>query len=574
MRDDILPVAPTPTLSGLPFRTRFGTLAEALDYAAGGACGLNFYSGRLELAESLPYAELVPQARDLAARMMGQGLVPGERVALVAETDGDFIRAFCACQYAGLVPAPLPLPLAFGDRAAYVAQIRRMMAGARASAAMAPAWAAEWLDEAASGLGLKWSGTMAQWRVLAAKAELPAQDCNGLSYLQFSSGSTRAPTGIAITHGALMSNTSATIEHGLAIRPGDRGVSWLPFYHDMGLVGFVLAPMVGQMSVDYLATRDFARRPLGWLSLMERNGATVSFSPSFGYELCAKRASTGAAPRLNLASWRVAGIGGDMIRPHVLDHFAETFAPSAFSRTAFVPSYGMAETTLAVTCSPLGGGAALDAVDLDQLERHGLAQPASGETARARTFVKCGQVLDGHQLEIRDAEGTKLLDRRLGRVFVKGPSLMNGYDLRPEETVRVLSADGWLDTGDLGYVVDGELVVTGRSKDLILVNGRNVWPQDLELTAEQVSGVRHGDVAAFGLDRVEDERVVVLVQCRASEAAQRAALVQAIDASLRRAHGIEPQIVLVPNNALPVTSSGKLSRTAARNAFLRGEFAP
>ncbi len=571
MRDDIPPVAPTPTLSGLESRTGFATLAEALDYAAGGTAGYNFYSGRLDLVESLPYSVLRVEARELAGKLLGAGLAPGDRVALVAETDGDFIRAFAACQYAGLVPAPLPLPLAFGDRAAYVHQIRRMIAGARASAALAPAWATEWLEEAASGLALKVCGTVADLRARPISAPLPELDPTGLSYLQFSSGSTRAPAGIAITHHALMNNTAAIIAHGLAIHAGDRGVSWLPFYHDMGLVGFVLAPLVAQMSVDYLATRDFARRPLGWLTLMERNGATVSFSPSFGYELCAKRASTGAAPRLDLSRWRVAGIGGDMIRPHVLDGFASVFTPMGFDRSAFVPSYGMAETTLAVTFRPLNRGAELDRVDLDLLERHGIVASPRGE--RFRDFVKCGRVLPGHELQVRDGEGLNLPERRLGRVFVKGPSLMRGYDHKPEETAMVLSPDGWLDTGDLGYLADGELVVTGRSKDVILINGRNVWPQDLELTAEQVDGVRHGDVAAFAIDGGEAEGVVVLVQCRSGEPALRHALAQAIGAAVRRGHGIEPLVVLVPNNALPMTSSGKLSRTAARRAYVAGEYA-
>lgn len=567
-------LAPTPTSSGLPLRSQFDSLTQALDYAATGDSGMNFYSGRLDLVETLAYRDLRDSAISLARRLYAAGLRRGDRVALIADANADFVRAFAACQYGGLIPAPLPLPLAFGGRDAYTAQIRRMMVGARAVAAIAPEWLMPWLLEAAEGVDLKLCGTVAQLAELPEIGDLPAAIPDGLSYLQFSSGSTRAPTGIAITHRALMANTAATVQSGLALCPGDRAVSWLPFYHDMGLVGFVLAPLVAQMSVDYMATRDFARRPLGWLSLMESNGGTVSYSPSFGYELCAKRATSGQMPQMDLRSWRVAGIGGDMIRPHILERFSQTFAPCGFNPGAFTPSYGMAETTLAVTFCELGRGVRVDSVDVSRLESQREAVPATGADQRVRDFVLCGRVVPGHRLEVRDEDGTPLADRMVGRVFVHGPSLMSGYDNRPQETADVLDSEGWLDTGDLGYLLDGDLVVTGRSKDIIIINGRNLWPQDLEFTAEHVEGVRHGDAAAFGIDSdtAEEERVVVLIQCRSADPAARQSLQHAVTAALRKVHGIEPHVALVPNNALPMTSSGKLSRTAARKAYLAGAF--
>lgn len=566
--------APTPTSSGLPLRFQFGSLAEALDYAATGHSGINFYSGRLDLVESLPYRGLRESAISLARRLRGGGLRPGDRVALIADANADFVRAFAACQYGGFIPVPMPLPLAFGGRDVYTAQIRRMMAGAHAVAAMAPEWLMPWLLEAAEGLNLRLCGTLAQVFALPESGELPTVSPDGLSYLQFSSGSTRAPAGIAITHRALMANTSATVQSGLVMRGGDRAVSWLPFYHDMGLVGFMLAPLVAQRSVDYMATRDFARRPLGWLSLIETNGGTVSYSPSFGYELCAKRATSGQMPRMDLSTWRVAGIGGDMIRPHILERFSQTFAPCGFRPGAFTPSYGMAETTLAMTFGELGRGVRVDSVDVARLESQREAVPATGAGQRVRDFVLCGRVMPGHQLQIRDEDGVPLADRRVGRVFVHGPSLMTGYDGRPQETAGVLDGEGWLDTGDLGYLLDGDLVVTGRSKDIIIVNGRNLWPQDLEFTAEQIDGIRHGDAAAFGLDSdaAEEEQVVVLIQCRSADPSVRQELLHSVTATLRKVHGIEPHVALVPNNALPMTSSGKLSRTAARKAYLAGGF--
>lgn len=569
-------LAPTPTFSGLPLRfADFDTLVDALEYAADGNSGMNFYTGRLELSECLPYRDLRDHAVSLARILLGQGLRPGDRVALIAETGGDFITAFAACQYACLLPTPVPLPPAFGGRDAYCALLRQMVSGARASALLAPSWLEDWLPEALDGLGLKFYATVAQLRTMPeAAVTLTPPRSDDVAYLQFSSGSTRSPTGIAITHRALLANAGAMISAGLVLRPGDRAISWLPFYHDMGLVGFALTPLIAQLSVDYLSTRDFARRPLGWLSLMDRNGGTISYSPSFGYELCARRASTALPLGLDLSRWRAAGIGGDMIRPHVLEQFAEAFAPAGFDRRAFVPSYGMAETTLAVSFADLKRGVETDRIDIEVLEHQGRAESAvPGSSGRSRDFVVCGRVIPGHELQIRAENGVVLAERQVGRVVVRGPSLMTGYDHRPEETARVMDADGWLDTGDLGYLTDGRLVITGRAKDLVIVNGRNIWPHDIEHTVEQLDTLRTGDAAAFAIDDIHGERAVVLVQCRTREGTARRALARAVGAAVSRVHGIEPQVVLVGNNALPQTSSGKLSRSAARVAFLSGAFA-
>ena len=551
----------------------FGTIAEALDYAAAGPTGLNFFTGRGALAEALPYRLLREQAIALAGRMLGAGLLPGERVGLVAESDGDFARAFFACQYAGLVPAPLPLPAAFGGREGYIAHIRRMVESAEAAALFGPATLEAWLADAAAGLDLRLVGTLALLDETAPAATLPAQNPEGLAYLQFSSGSTRFPLGVAVTQKAFMANARGTGMHGLHIMEGDRGVTWLPFYHDMGLVGFLLTPMACQMTVDVIATRDFAKRPLLWLDLISRHGATVSYAPSFGYELAARRAETAVLDGLDLSSWRSAGIGGDMIRPNVLARFAERFAPHGFDARAFVPSYGMAEATLALSFAPPGQGARHDEVDGPMLERERRAVPLRDAAARSRSFVLCGPMLPGHELEVRDAEGRALPERAVGRIFVRGPSLMTGYFGAPEETRRVLSADGWLDTGDLGYLLDGQIVVTGRAKDLIIVKGRNLWPQDLEWAAEaEVTALRSGDVAVFSVDGESDEEVVALVQCRTPDPARRHALASQVANIFRGRYGLESRIVLVPPHSLPQTSSGKLSRSRARALYLAGAF--
>ncbi len=552
----------------------FRTIAEALDYAAAGQTGINFYSGKNILVEALPYRQLREQALLLARRMLAAGLAPGDRVGLIAENDGDFARGFFACQYAGLIPAPLPLPAAFGGREGYIAHLRRMLQTAGASALFGPKVLQDWLAETAEGLNLRFAGTLALLdHVPPLPDRLPEQDAEALGYLQFSSGSTRFPAGVAVTQRAFMANARGIGLHGLEIREGDRGLSWLPFYHDMGLVGFFLMPMSCQCSVDIMSPREFARRPLLWLSLIAQNRATIAFSPSFGYELCTRRADKADLGSLDLSSWRSAGIGGDMIRPSVLANFSERFGPHGFDRSAFVPSYGMAEATLALSFTPPNHGARQDSVDGVLLESLRQAAPARDTAPRRRDFIRCGYPLPGHEIEVRDETGAKLPERHVGRIFARGPSLMLGYYSAPEETADVLTEDGWLNTGDLGYFIEGEIVITGRAKDLVIVNGRNLWPQDLEWTAEaEVPLLRSNDVAVFSVDGEVDEEVVALVQCRVTDPAARAALSAELANIFRARHGIAARIVLVQPRGLPQTSSGKLSRSRARALYLAGAF--
>ncbi|MDB5985907.1 MAG: acyl-CoA synthetase, partial [Nevskia sp.] len=332
-------------------------------------------------------------------------------------------------------------------------------------------------------------------------------------------------------------------------------------------------PLTCQISIDYLHTREFARRPLTWLQLISRNGGTLSYSPTFGYELCARRAEKLGPENLDLSRWRAAGIGGDMVRPEPLQKFSETFAPAGFRANAFVASYGMAEASLALSFAPLGQGIRADLIDTDRLEREHRAITPTASAGRTREFVHCGRILPGHTLEVRDEFNRPLADRRVGVIYVRGPSLMEAYFGHPEETAKILSPDGWLNTGDLGYLADGDVVITGRAKDLIILNGRNIWPQDLEWTAEsEVSALRSGDVAAFAVDGDGGDNVVVLFECRVSDADAREALRDAVAGVLRRRHGVEALVVPVSPRALPQTSSGKLSRAKAKMLYLQGAF--
>ena len=570
---------PTPLLSGIPFVTgRYQTLTEALEYAATGATGFNFHNARADLLRTYPYAELRRDALADAHRLVAHGLQPGQRLALIAETGAEFAALFFAALYAGVLPVPLPLPTSFGGRQAYVEQIRIQLQSCDPALVLGPDSLKSLFAEAAQGIAeaLGWEEFAA---LPAAPAPLPVADPDAVAYLQYSSGSTRFPHGVAVTHRAVMANLTG---HALAmgIGPGDRGISWLPWYHDMGLVGTMLSPVAAQMSVDYLATDDFARRPLSWLTLISRNlGNSLSYSPTFGYDICARRVSTqtDVEGRFDLSRWRIAGNGADMIRPDVCQSFVDAFASAGFRAEAFTPSYGLAEATLAVSVAPMGQGIVCDLVDERRLAGDGFADaPAEpGRPVRYRAIVDCGVAVHGLSIEIRNEQGEPLPDRQIGRVLVKGLGVMEGYYRDPEATAACLSADGWLDTGDMGYLVDGHIFIVGRAKDMIILNGKNHWPQDIEWAIEQLEGFKAGDIAAFSITTPQGEEApAVLVQCRTTDAAERAQLKEAIRTKVRAITGMTCVVELVPPRTLPRTSSGKLSRSKARTLYLSGEIQP
>jgi fatty-acyl-CoA synthase len=367
-----------------------------------------------------------------------------------------------------------------------------------------------------------------------------------------------------------MANLQSMITHGLEMSGEDRMMSWLPFYHDMGLVGMVLVPMAAQVSVDYLDTREFAMRPRQWLNLMTKTRATISFAPSFGYDLCARRVRATDIESYDLSNWRVAGIGAEMIRPQTLEYFAEIMEPCGFDRRAFLACYGMAECTLGISFSPLGTGFTTHHIDSDHLSDHHEAVLLEEDSTqgRGRHFVNCGVPLPGFEVEIRDDDQV-LKDWQSGVIYLRGPSVMSGYFNLPEESSHALCGDGWLNTGDIGYLVDGVLTITGRKKDLIIIHGRNIWPQDLEHVAETQPEVRSGDAVAFSApDHEGEEFCVLMVQCRERDPAKRDNLVRRLTALVRMEMSLDCFVELVPNRSLPRTSSGKLSRAKARLDYI------
>ena len=574
MADQTASRAPTPTEDDLVRRfADFETLGEALDYAARGRRGLNFHDARGTLRRAYPFSELRSDAIGMAHRLIAAGIRPGDRIALIAETCPEFAASFFGAIYAGAWPVPLPLPTSFGGREAYIDQIRVQLSSSDPKMVLSSEGLHAMVAEAAATSAVE----ALDWAELAARdakeAALPKADPDATAYLQYSSGSTRFPHGVAVSHRGLLNNLAAH-SHGMQVIDTDRCISWLPWYHDMGLVGCFLSPIANQVSVDYLATEDFARRPLSWLDLISRNtGTSISYSPTFGYDICARRiGGQSDLSRFDLSRWRLAGNGADMIRPDVMQAFVDAFSAAGFKASAFLPSYGLAEATLAVSIMPPGEGILTDLVEETLLS--GAVDAHGDRPVRYRAIVNCGRPVRDMKVEIRDDDGAVLGDRQIGRIYCSGPSVMIGYFRDPEATEACLK-DGWLDTGDMGYMADGYIYIVGRAKDMIIVNGKNHWPQDIEWAIEQLPGFKAGDIAAFAITTPGGEEApAVLVQCRTSDMAERARLRDAIRDKVRAITGMSCVVELVPPRTLPRTSSGKLSRSKARNLYLSGEIQP
>jgi len=567
-------LASTPTQDSLERRfSDFETLGSALDYAAQGKRGLNFHDMRGQLARPYPYSEMREDALKMAYRLISHGIRKDDRIALVAETGPDFAALFFGCVYAGAWPVPLPLPTSFGGKESYVDQLSVQLKSCDPKILFFPAELADMANDAARACdveGIDWESFSDR---IALKTELPQASTDEICYLQYSSGSTRFPHGVAVTHKALLNNLSAH-SHGMEVTESDRCVSWLPWYHDMGLVGCFLSPVANQVSTDYMKTEDFARRPLAWLDVISAaDGTVISYSPTFGYDICARRISSQSDvnDRFDLSKWRLAGNGADMIRPDVMQAFVDAFCDAGFKASSFLPSYGLAETTLAVSIMPPGEGIQVELVEETELTGH---PGASDRPIRYRAIVNCGRAVKDMTIEIRDENRKPLADKTIGKVWCTGPSLMKEY-FRDKESTDACLVDGWLDTGDMGYLSNGYIYIVGRAKDMIIINGKNHWPQDIEWAVEQLPGFKAGDIAAFSVTTPGGEETpAVLVQCRTTDEVERAKLREQIRDKVRSVTGMNCVVELVPPRTLPRTSSGKMSRAKARNLYLSGEIQP
>ena len=565
----------TPTRDELPrIFADFATLGEALDYAATGRRGLNFHDMRGNLARAYSFNEMRGDAQAVARRLIAHGVRRQDRIALIAETGPQFAALFFGCVYAGAWPVPLPLPTSFGGRESYVAQLSVQLQSCDPRMLFFPTDLAELAGEAATACGVEG----ADWDAFASAPEssepLPQSNTDDICYLQYSSGSTRFPHGVAVTHHALLNNLAAH-SHGMELADSDRCVSWLPWYHDMGLVGCFLSVVANQVSTDYMKTEDFARRPLAWLDIIGRaDGTVISYSPTFGYDICARRigSQSRVADRFDLSKWRLAGNGADMIRPDVMQSFVDAFHEAGFRASSFLPSYGLAEATLAVSIMPPGEGIEVELVRETDLS--GALPQDAGRPSRYRAIVNCGKPVRDMLIEVREEDGTALPEKAIGKVWCSGPSIMQGYFRDPEATDACM-VDGWLDTGDMGYMSNGYIYIVGRAKDMIIINGKNHWPQDIEWAVEQLPGFKSGDIAAFAITtQGGEEAPAVLVQCRTSDLEERTRLREQIRDKVRSVTGMNCVVELVPPRTLPRTSSGKLSRAKARNLYLSGQIQP
>ncbi|MFP2924137.1 fatty acyl-AMP ligase [Pyxidicoccus sp. 3LG] len=519
----------------------------------------------------LTYGALWAKSSGVAAALADAGVERGEPVALMLRTEADFFSCFYGALLAGGIPTPLYPPFRLDRLEEYVGRQVGILRNAsprvlvtfdeaRKVGALLKARVPSLRHMLTPG-GLTWTD--------ASAPAVHAEATDG-ALLQYTSGSTGAPKGVLLTHGNLLANIRAI---GSAMRVGseDVAVSWLPLYHDMGLIGAWLMPLTYGVPVTFLSPLAFLTRPARWLHALHAHRGTLSAAPNFAYDLCVKKVRDEELQGLDLSAWRVALNGSEAVSPETLEHFTRRFAPYGLKAGALFPAYGLAEVSVALTFPPPGRPPRIDTIEREPFERKGDARPTEDGTRTLR-FVSCGSPLSGYAVRIIGPRGQPVGERVRGHIELRGPSVTPGYYRNPMATQAVMH-DGWMDSGDLGYLADGELYVTGRSKELIIQAGRNLYPSEIEELVGEVPGVRKGCVAAFGQPdpRVGTERLVVVAETRERSPERRARLRSSIVRRVAEVLELPPEeVVLAPPGAVRKTSSGKLRRGATREAWVDG----
>jgi acyl-CoA synthetase (AMP-forming)/AMP-acid ligase II len=546
---------------------RFRTLSQALAEAATGKEGYTFVTAHGEIRRS--YADMQEASFRVARSIREAGLRRGDLVALVIGDAEQFLTTLLGVSVAGVIPASLYPPATTSDLGRYLDLTAGILRGAGArgvvtTSALAPAFGG--LQRTCPDLELVLSCDDLNAPALEPDS-LPSLD--DIAFVQFTSGSTSSPKGVALTHRNLSANVDAiNSPAGLSTTSDDVGVSWLPLYHDMGLVGMALGAVYSGRPVVMLTPQMFVKRPAEWLRAMSRYGGTISFAPTFAYDLAVRRVKDRDLADLNLSRWRVAGCGAEPIHAPTLAAFAARFASVGFRATSFLPSYGLAEHVLAATFPVRNRAPRVEEIAADELTERRLATPAE-DGDPSIPLVSCGRALPGHAIRIVGEDGRELAERQVGEITLGGPSVMLGYYRDQALTAQTIRR-GWLHTGDLGYLSDGELFVCGRVKDVIIVNGRKYHPQDLEWAVNDVTGVRRGRVVAFGTTEPgAPDRVVVVVEPSGT------ASVGSLTDSIRRRIGdlfglFVDEVVAVPSGAIGRTTSGKVQRAATKARYERG----
>jgi fatty-acyl-CoA synthase len=521
--------------------------------------------------EPVTYARLRDEAAAVAGGLRERGIAPGDTVGLMLPTGLDFLRSFFGILAARAVAVPIYPPVRLDRLEEYAVRQSGILADAgvrlmvtvprgRAVAGLLKP-RVKTLEDVLTADELAASG---------APVSGPEGEGPEAAFIQYTSGSTGQPKGVLLTHDNLLANIRA-IAAGLDMRPTDVGVSWLPLYHDMGLIGSWLLCLHLGLPITLLPPTAFLSRPERWLWAIHERRATLSPAPNFAYELCVRRIPDEALEGLDLSSWRAAFNGAEPVSPATLERFARRFAPHGFRPEAMTPAYGLAENSVALAASPIGRGPRVDRVAREPFQREKRAEPAAPGDATALEFVSAGRELPGHEVRIVDEAGTDLPERVVGRLVFRGPSMTSGYYRRPDATAAITLPGGWLDSGDLAYRATGEIHVCGRSKDLIIKGGRNLVPQEIEEATAAVEGIRRGCVVAFGVASAElgTEQLVVVAETRIADALAREKIVGAVTARVAEAVEVPPdEVVLVPPGAVPKTSSGKVRRAAAKEQYV------
>lgn len=547
------------------------TLVEALSaLPRGDARGFRFL-GADGQERYFSYQALEQEATRRAALLSQLGVQKGSRIALVIPEGHEFVLTFLAAVLAGAVPVPIFPRATFKSSKDYADTVAHIANASESQLLVAMDANRELVapvrEHVAVLEGIETVETLFAPEQSAREPFVaPTITPDDLCFLQFTSGSTARPKGVMVSHRNLIANATAFLgPHGLDRRDDDLGVSWLPLFHDMGLIGFILGPLITDIPVVILPTATFARGPKIWLETIAKYRGTITYAPNFAYGLATKRLKEKDVAALDLSCLRVAGCGAEPIHAETLRSFARALAPAGFRETALLPSYGMAEGTLAATFHTLGAPLRTDRIDAEALRR-GEAVPS--DAADAQELVSCGRTFPEHALCIVDDSGTPLGERRVGQIVVSGPSVTGGYFRDPDSSAEHFR-DGQLYTGDLGYLADGELYVCGRSKDLIIIRGANFHPQDLEWAVSELEGVRRGNVVAFSTHLGGEERLVIAVECSSADAS---GLPGRLTARINEGFGLTPHdVACVSIGSLPKTSSGKVQRQKTRDQYLNGK---
>ena len=526
--------------------------------SAAGAGTVRFDAG--DRVEAVPWGRVLDDSVAAAARMQAAGIGPGAHVALLGTTSRAMVTAIEATWLCGATVVMLPLPLRLASVEVFVAQTRARLAHADAALLLVDPELAEFVEPVNGDpprLLLSELRGGRSW-------ERPTVRPDDLAIVQFTSGSTSDPKGVMLPHRQVCNNLDS-IAVGAGVHPDDVVVSWLPLYHDMGLIGLLGEPMTRAIDLVIAAPTEFTAAPVRWMEWMSAFGGTVSSGPNFSYALAERALRRVPAGTLDLSRWRLVANGAEPIDPTAVEAFMAAGAAQGLDPRAAFCMFGMAEATLAVSFPEVGQGMFVDEVDRRALEFERLAAPTTSG-AGSRRLARLGRPLGGLEIQVVDpVTGDGMRDREVGELEVRGNSVTPGYYKRPDLT-RSTFRDGWLRTGDLGYLVDGELVVCGRMKDVIIVGGRNVFPEDVERAVAEVDGVRAGNVIAFGVERRPGrEGIVVVAETRDSDVPTVRA---AVASRVRDTVGLPPEVVLVAPGSLPKTSSGKLQRSLCRHRYL------